>query len=357
MHDLRYALRILARSRSFSAAAIVMLSLGIGANTAIFSVVNAVLLKPLPYPDSDSVVHVFEKRPREGTGRGFVSPADFFDWREQSASFERMAAFEQATFNFTTKPFAVQIPAVLVSPGFVELARVRPRMGRAFLPEEEARGHHLVVILTHGFWQQRLNADPAVVGRTLTLNSAPYTVVGVMPPEFVPPLPTAELLAPEAFRASDRSRRGDHDLRVIARLKPGLALAQAQAEMDTISARLERDYAVNRGHAAGIVPLADVAHGELKPALLLLFGAVGFVLLIACANVGNLLLERAVSRGREISGSAGSRGEPLAVGTAVAGREHRALVHCRPLRRRCPYGASRRCAPLRLAPSKSACRE
>jgi predicted permease len=278
-----------------------MLSLGIGANTAIFSVINAVLLKPLPYPDSGALVRVFEKRPRENRERNPVSPADFFDWREQATSFERMAAFEATTYNYSAKPYPVQIPAVLVSPGFFELVRARPLLGRTFLPEEEVRGRHLVVMLTHSFWQERLGGDPAVVGRTLTLNSTPHTIVGVMPPEFVPPLPKTELLAPEAFRASDRTRRADHDHWVIARLKPLVTLAQARAEMDTMSARLERDYAVNRGHAANIIPLAEVVRGDARPMLLLLFGAVGFVLLIACANAGNLLLERAMARGHEIS--------------------------------------------------------
>jgi predicted permease len=300
--DLRYGLRSLAKNPGFTAVALIALALGIGANTAIFSVINTVLLRPLPYQDPGRLVVVWEDRTKNGYPRDTPAAGNFNDWREQNQVFEGMAAVANMSFNLTGAGEPERIDGRRVSAGLFPLLGVEPQLGRAFLPEEDQPGVGRVVLLSHGLWQRRFGADPALIGRALTLNGESHTVVGVMPPHFQFPTAEDELWVPIAFTPNEAANRGRHFLQVFARLKPGVALEQAQAEMNTISARLQQQYPnSNTDVGAAVVPLHEQLVGDIKPALLVLLGAVGFVLLVACANVANLLLARAAARQKEIA--------------------------------------------------------
>jgi putative ABC transport system permease protein len=300
LNDVRYGARMLAKSPGFTLVAILTLALGIGANTAIFSVVNSVLLRSLPWREPDRLVMIFEQRPREGVMRNVVSAADFFDWREQSRSFEQLAASYDEVFNLINGE-AERVAGVAVSPAFFDLLGVRMHLGPGFRPEHETRGKHQVVVLTNGLWQRKFGADPAIIGRAINISGRSFTVVGVLPATFELPTRDLHLFVPLALSAEDRENRGGHFMSVLARLRPGVSLEQARSEMQVISANLERQHRVNRGHAANVEPLYEALVSEIRPALLILLGAVGVVLLIACANLANLLLARAVAREREIS--------------------------------------------------------
>src|SRR5262245_52512214 len=300
--DLRYGARMLLKKPGFTLIAILTLGLGIGANTAIFSVVNAVLLQPLPYGDPDRLVWMWGNI-RNGGNRASVSPPDFIDYRAQNSVFEHFGASFSvgSSVNLTGGGEPERLNSRVVTANYFDALGVRPLYGRAFKSEEEQFGRHRVAVLSYGLWKRRFGADQAVVGREITVNEEKYTVIGVMPPDFRPPL-AADLWVPAPLDHPGMKQRQSHFLRPIGKLKPGVTLAQAQSEMDAIARRLEAQYPEsNTGWRLLLVPLQEQLVGDRKTVLLVLLGAVAFVLLIACANVANLLLVRAVSRGREVA--------------------------------------------------------
>jgi putative ABC transport system permease protein len=300
--DLRYGLRMLVKNPSFTIIAVIALALGIGANSAIFSVVNTVLLRPLPYKEPDRLVMVWEEATQQGFPSNTPSVANFIDWRNQNQVFEGMAATARQSFNLTGVGDPERIDGRRVSANLFTLLGVEPQLGRAFLPEEDRPGANRVVIISHGLWQRRFGSDMNITGKSLNLNGESFTVVGVMPPQFQFPSREDEMWVPIAFDSEEAANRGRHFLEVIARTKPGITLQQAQAEMNTIAARLQQQYPdYNTRVGIALTPLHEQVVGDIKPALLVLLGAVGFVLLIACANVANLLLARAAGRQKEIA--------------------------------------------------------
>ncbi len=302
--DFRFGLRILLRNPGFTLAAIVVLALGIGANTAIFSIVNAVLLRPLPYEDASRIMQVWHVPPAKsfpGMTLFSVSPANYLDWQSQNRSFEQMAAYGFESFNVGGGERPEAIRGAAVAPGFFSILRVQTVLGRTFSLEEDRPGQGHVVILGHTLWRDHFAADTGIVGRNVLLDGQTYTVVGVMPPKFKFPA-WAELWVPLAWSNEKRAVRGNHNYMVIGRLKPEVAVQQAKADLSAISLRLEQQYPEDdKGWGATVVPLREEISGDVRPALLVLLGAVAFVLLIACANVANLVLAKTLARKKEIA--------------------------------------------------------
>jgi predicted permease len=301
--DLRYALRVLARQPGVTCVAVLTLALGIGANSAIFSAVNAVLLRPLPYDDPDRLVTVWEKRPTEGVNDNVVSPADFLDWARMNQSFEGMAAMTDTTADLTGSGEPEKLSVGVVSPPFFDILRVRPMLGRTFRAEEAIVGKPRGVILGHHLWTTRYGSDPAIVGRTITLNGNPVEVIGVLPASFEFPDEDVDLWGPLQLEGSPQPlSRTSHQFNVYARLKPNVSLEQARGDMERVGQALQKEYPqANRGHGAWVIPLEERLKGPVRRSLLLLLGAVAFVLLIACVNVANILLAKAAGRRREMA--------------------------------------------------------
>jgi putative ABC transport system permease protein len=304
IQDLRYAVRQVRKAPGFAAIAVITLALGIGANTSIFSVVNAVLLRSLPFSDADRLVRVWHTPPQSsfpGISVFSISPANFLDWQSQNHVFSSMAIYGFGGFTLTGSDKAEQVTASRVSPEFFSTLGAQPMLGRAFSAEENNPGHSNVVVLSHRFWQDHFASNRDIVGRDITLDGAKYLVAGVMPPSFRFP-DFAQVWTPMAWTDQEKTVRGNHNYLAIARLKPGVDLKQAQAEMNTISNRLEQQYPVDdKGWGAMLRPLQADLVSDVRPALLVLLGAVGFILLIACVNVTNLSLARIFSRHKEIA--------------------------------------------------------
>ena len=308
--DLRYGARMLLRNPAVSAVAVVTLALGIGANTATFSIVNAVMLRPLPYQNPDRLVSLWTNVPEHG--RQPITPGNFVDWKNQNTVFENMAAFSSSTVTLTGDGEPVQMMGANTSAGYFAVVGVEPMIGRLFHPEEYAPGKNQVVILGNAFWRSHYGGDRTIIDKTITLDGRSFTVAGVMPPGIYPLWPTTEgrisfdethqqFWLPMAYNSRWAANRTAHALGVVGRLKAGITFAQAQAEMNTIGARLEQEHAENKGERIIVNPFMNEVVGDVRPALLTLLGAVGLVLLIACANIASLLLAQHAARSKEIA--------------------------------------------------------
>ncbi len=304
--DLAYSLRTLVKQPGFAAIAILTLALGIGANTTIFSVVHAVLLKPLPYHEPDRLVWLWDTNVEADILTEPASVPNYVDWKAQNSSFADMAAFGRWSPVLTgAGGDAESLPGGYATPNLFELLGSRPMLGRTFAPNEGVTGGERVVMLSHGLWQRRFGGDRGIVGKPITLNGLSRTVVGVMPPDYrhldmdgaVP----SQLWIPVVFDPEGRGRRSDF-LSIVARMKPGVTLDQAQADMSLIAARLAEEYpAANEGWSIDVIALKDRFTGEVRTTLLVLLAAVGFLLLIACANVASLQMTRATGRTKEVA--------------------------------------------------------
>jgi putative ABC transport system permease protein len=308
--DFRYSLRMLAKNPGFTFIAVLTLALGIGANTAIFSVVNAVLLRPLPFPEPDRLVDLWHTPPQTsfpGIPIFAVSPANFLDWRSRSHAFEGMSAYGFGRYTLTGSGHPEAVRMVAATSGLFSILRAKPLLGRTFLEEEDSPGRDHEVILSYKFWRDRFDGDQNAIGKTIALNDRTFTIVGVMGQDFEFPISTdpanrPQMWKPLSWTGQERAVRDNHNYGVIARLKNGVTLQQARAELDSVSNQLALQYpGDNKGWGATAIRLREDLVGDVRPALLMLLGAVALVLLIACANVTNLLLAKTMSRRKEIA--------------------------------------------------------
>ena len=314
LHDVRYGIRMLLKQPGVTVVAVITLALGIGANTAIFSVVNGLLLRPLPYANSDRLAIIWTHSPGANVAQDWPSPGQYVAIKSQTSVFEDIAITQGGNSNLTGLGAPEQVGAVATSSALFPLLGVKPAIGRTFLSEEDGPGKPKAAILCYGFWQRRFGGDPGAIGKSLTIDGDSYAVVGIMPADFVlsyEVMPTvgtmsqADVLVTLPFDAEGLSQQGDENYNILARLKPGVTIAQAQAELDGVVSSLERQfpqhYPASRRFSFSVTPLLEQVVGDVRPALLILLGAVACVLLIACANVANLLLARAAAREKEIA--------------------------------------------------------
>jgi predicted permease len=299
LQDLRYGMRQLRRNPGFTAVAVMTLALGIGANSAVFSVVNAVLLKALPYPHPHQLFEVWRTHGQGWVGS--VSIPDLRDWQKQNTAFQGISAYSSARFNLRSKSAPQTVLGAHVSANFFRVMQVRPLMGRGFVQDEDTLGHNHVAVLGYDLWRTQFGGQPNLVGRNVRLNGDIYTVVGVMPQSFHYPTPTTQIWLPLTPEPAEL-RRDAHDFLAVGRLRPGISIDNARAQLNGISAHLAKAYPeTDDGLGALLIPLKDAKVGRIRGSLLILFGVVGFVFLIACANVSSFVLSRAAARRREIA--------------------------------------------------------
>jgi len=299
--DLRYGARMLLKNPGFTSIAVITLALGIGANASIFSVVNTVLLRPLPFKEPERLIMIRETKIPQFPEFS-VSPGNFLDWKRRNTVFERLVAINTPSFNLIGTGDPEQISGMRVTEGFFAMLGAKPELGRDFLTEEDQPGRNNVVILSHGLWQRRFGGDPKIIDQTITLSGRIYTVIGVMPATFRFGGSETALWTPMGFTSDDSQNHGGHFLSAIGQLKPGATLEQARSEMSAIAGQLAQEYPdANAGWNVKLLPLQEFIVRSVETALLVLLGAVAFVLLIACANVANLLLARAAGREKEIA--------------------------------------------------------
>src|SRR5262245_51183507 len=302
-HDLKYGVRLMRRTPGFAAAAILTIALGISATTTMFSVVYGVVLKPLPYGNPDRLVNIWSTAVSRGFSRAYVGMANVYDFRARNHVFEEIAALRAVgNFNLTGEGEPERLNASRVSTNLFPVLRVKPLLGRTFTEDEDEIGHEQVAVLTYGLWQRRFGGDPSVIGRKILLNSAPYTVVGVMGRDFAYPSREFDIYSPLTFDPQELVNRQNYSYLAVARMKPGVTVDQAQAEMTVLASQMERDHPnENRGIGVEIAPMQADTVATVRRPLYILLGAVSAMLLIGCANLANLLLARALVRQRELA--------------------------------------------------------
>lgn len=305
MQDIRYALRMLARSPGFAVIAVLTLMLGIGANTALFSVVNGVLLNPLPYPHPEQLIELYSRTP--DFSHSSISYPNFLDWQRQNSSFTQLAAFRSDTFNMTGRGEPEILQTQMVSAELFPLLNVQPAIGRTFTAQDDHPGAPAVVILNNAFWHRRFGGSPQILGQTISLNDIAYTVIGVLPANFYfrgPHFSSSAIYIPLG-QWTDKTfldRRAGMGMNAVGRLKPGLTMAQARADMDGVAQNLAKAYPdADKNSGITLLTLKQDMVGDIAPLLYVLLAAVGFVLLIACVNIANLLLARSTGRTREFA--------------------------------------------------------